>query len=62
MRVGSRGKPSMIKYHQLLSKVTSIDGKSRFDQLATANYGLAINLSLTVDDNNCPQACDLVRR
>ena len=26
--------------------MTSFDGKSRFDQVATATYGLAINLSL----------------
>ncbi len=33
---GLIAKSSMIKHHQLLSKVMSINGKSRFDQLATA--------------------------
>ncbi len=28
---------AVIKYHKLLSKVTSIDGKPRVDQLATAS-------------------------
>ena len=35
-----------IKYHQLLLKVCSIDGKSRFDQLATANYGPTVAIDI----------------
>ncbi len=31
------GKFAVIKYHQLISKVTSISRKSLFDQLATAS-------------------------
>ncbi len=34
---GFIGKSAMIKYHQLLSKITTINRKSLFDQLATAS-------------------------
>ena len=34
---GFIGKSAVIKYHQLLSKVLSINGKSHFDQLATVS-------------------------
>ncbi len=34
---GFIGKSAVTKYHQLLSKVQCINGKSRFDQLATAS-------------------------
>ena len=31
-------KSAAIKYHQLLLKLTNVDGKSCFDQLATASF------------------------
>ncbi len=35
---GFISKSALIEYHQLMSKVTSISGKSRFDQLAIDSF------------------------
>ena len=59
---GFIGKSALIKYQQLLSKVIGINGKSRFDQLATVSSSIPPYAIWTFYCNNFSRASlDVIR-